>query len=243
MGLEDDSVGVKAEGLEDGGVGEVDVSWGPVVVPVEAADVLEVPADVEAVEAKVLVVDAAVDEELVEEAGDPRVETDIAATAVADVGAKVGEAAAELVEDDDLRLNIADLAQEDLFGDLLQDEELLLDLVDADSGADELVLVQEHEFVIAAAKVVGAKEVVEAVQRANTLPVVEGEGVSSRFEFSAVVGAMVRHGGCPGLEGKDEGQHSGKVELDKERHGVQFEERTNEDRKKEVMLKFEVSKE
>lgn len=121
----------------------------------------------------------------------------LVARVAAEVTTEVSQAGVELLEDDGLRLNLADLLGDDPgskiscelawcsnvgevclpLSHLLEDDETLLDDLDLLSAADNLLLLNDNllergEVV----KVVRAVEVIEVVQGGDSTPVVEGVG-------------------------------------------------------------------
>jgi len=68
------------------------------------------------------------------------VEAALVARAAAQVMTEVTEAGVELLEDDSLGLNLADLFEDDPLGHLLEDEETLLDDLDGLGVADDALL-------------------------------------------------------------------------------------------------------
>lgn len=101
------------------------------------------------------------------------------------------ESRGELVEDECLNLHFADLRKDDpdqitlgshqnilnmrhlLFRDFLQDEQSLLNKLNWQRGADELVLLDDNLLVQETVEVVDSEEVVEARQRLESKEVVE----------------------------------------------------------------------
>jgi len=84
-----------------------------------------------ALEAKVLDLELAVKvEELRTELGDLLVESRVFTTEAVEVVEEDVESSSELLEEDDLDFNFADLFQNQLFDQFLEDEQLLLNVAD-----------------------------------------------------------------------------------------------------------------
>jgi hypothetical protein len=96
---------------------------------------------------------------------------------VQQIGGEVAGRSKELVEDNSLGFNLANLLSDDSLCHLLENEETLLDDFDAFAVADELILLFDYGlFSNQTGEVVGAVEVIEAVEGGNTTPVVERNG-------------------------------------------------------------------
>ena len=166
-----------------------------VVVPVTAAGNNKLLPDVGAEETKVLQVDAAVRKnELGDQRRNTRVEADVSAGDAAKVEAKVTETRVELIQNENLALNVAELSQDEpmfgehqynhhqeredlLLGKLLHDCELLLDEQNLRSLTNRRLVDKNDLLVTETIEVSRAKEVVEAVQRRKASPVVEGDNI------------------------------------------------------------------
>jgi len=135
-----------------------------------------VAADIAAAEAEVVCGQRAVlGDDVAEVARDLGVEADVVAGSTTQVVAEEAERGVELLKDDGLGLNFADLFGDDPLGHLLNDEETLLDDFDALGVADELLILLNNSLAgDQALEVVGSVEVVEAGERGETAPVVEG---------------------------------------------------------------------
>jgi len=96
----------------------------------------------------------------------------------AQVGREVTRRGDELVEDNRLGLNFTNLFSDNLLGHLLEDEETLLDNLDALGVADEFFMLLDNSLLgdsgDRAREVVRAVEVIESVERGNAVPVAEG---------------------------------------------------------------------
>lgn len=139
----------------------------------------ELLSDVEPLESKVDVVQPeavlVLDEELEDLVRDVLVEAGEAAVEALQVPSEDVKAILELAKDDGLCLEIADGLENDLFGCLLENGQLLLHDVDLLCLADVL-LVQEDDLLVAGpVEVLGAEEPVEVVERLKAVPAVEGD--------------------------------------------------------------------
>jgi len=87
----------------------------------------------------------------------------------------------ELLEDNGLSLDLADLFCYDLSGHFLQHEESLLDNLDADGLANNLFLLLDHDLAADYAReVILAVKVVETVETGDTTPVIERSVATSQ---------------------------------------------------------------
>jgi len=179
-----------AEGTSDGSRG------GP-TVPVRALGDDVLLAEVETGESEVVGAQGRVRvHHVAEVAGDTAVVADAVLRLTAEVTAEGAHAGGELLEDDSLSLDVADLLGDDPLGHLLQDEETLLDDRDGLSVADELgILLDDGLREGGTAEVVGAVEVVEPGHRGEPSPVVEGVG-SAGIEILRLVGKGGRDDGA-----------------------------------------------
>jgi len=152
-------------------------------VPVVATSNREVRADFSASEAQVVAGQgtSGVDEVGVE-AGDIAVIADVAARDAAEVAGEAGEVGNNLVGDDGLGLDLADLFGDDSLGHLNQDSEALLDELDLNVLADQGVLRGDDLLADGAVEVVLTVEVIEARQGGDSVVVIEaGEAGDGRL--------------------------------------------------------------
>jgi len=114
-----------------------------------------------------------------EVAGNATVEANRVARHAVQVVAEKSDAGVELLEDDGLSLDLADLLEDDPLCHLLQDEQALLDDFDGLGVADNLGTgVDLLAEVDGAVEVIGAVEVVEVVERRQATPAVEGDATA-----------------------------------------------------------------
>lgn len=81
-----------------------------------------------------------------------------------------------------------------LLGQLLENDEPLLDDLDLLGAADELILLNEDLVVAGTVKVIGTVEVVEVVQGLVSTPVVEGVVTALGYRRSVLLVQCVRDG-------------------------------------------------
>lgn len=132
-----------------------------------AANRASTEAEVLAVEGAVGVVDASV------VASDAAVVADLVAGLARQITAEASEARVELLEDDCLGLDLADLLSDDPLGHLLEDNEALLDDLNLFGVADNVLLLLDHLGGVGVDEVAGAVEVVKVAHGRETTPVVE----------------------------------------------------------------------
>jgi len=101
-----------------------------------------------------------------------------------------------LLEHNSLGFNVTDLLGDDLLGHFLQHEELLLNDLDAQRLADNLLLLDDNLGGDLSRKVVRSVEVVKARERGETSPRVKA-GVTTVQALSLGV-----EGGCDGTAGE-----------------------------------------
>lgn len=179
----------RARGLELGDLrgddGLLDGDLGGARLPVEAGGADELRADVGAVEAEVLDDDGVVlVNELVDEGRDMRVVADRAARDVGQVGAEGLKAGHELVPDNGLDLDLADLGEDDTLGELGEDGELLLDDVDGLRLARD-GLGEDSLRVEATTEIALAVERVEVGHAVKATPIVQREAAEAGVEAAA----------------------------------------------------------
>jgi len=86
----------------------------------------------------------------------------------------------ELLEDDGLSLDFADLFGDDPLGHFLENEEALLDDLNGLAAADHFLLLLYDDLCLDfTAEVIGAIEVVEVREGRDSTPVIEGVRISS----------------------------------------------------------------
>jgi len=123
-----------------------------------------------------------------EVAGDSTVEADGAARNVAQVRAEAAEAGVELLKDDGLGLNCADLLRDNALGHFLENQEALLNDLNGLAVAHELAggsnLSRGRE---GSNEVVDSEEVVESREIGVATPVIEGDTAVASREISATV--------------------------------------------------------
>lgn len=160
-------------------------------IPVRARGHDSVLPKVRTAEAKIAVAQRAVrvhDAAVV--VGDVAVVADAARGVAHDVRAEVGEAGVELLKDDGLSLDFADLFADDPLGHLLEHEETLLDDLNGLAMADNfLLLLNDNLLADFTAEVIRAVEVVESGERRDAAPVVERVGVT-RGELDSIVNGL-----------------------------------------------------
>jgi len=132
-----------------------------------AADITSAEAEVLAVEGAVGVVDASV------VASNAAVVADLVTGLVCQITAEASEAGVELLKDDGLGLDLADLLSDDLLGHLLEDHKALLDDLNLLRVANNVLLLFDDLGKVRVGKVTGAIEVVEVAEGSVAAPVVE----------------------------------------------------------------------
>jgi len=164
-------------------------SRGSGVVPVGASGEDVVAAEVVARETEV--VDGqrvALIDNVAEVAGDGTVEADVAARDAAQVRAEATEAGVELLKDDGLGFNCADLLRNNPLSHLLENQEALLNDLNGLAVAHELAgsgdLSRGRE---GSNKVVNSEEVVESREIGVATPVIEGDTAVASREIGAAV--------------------------------------------------------
>jgi len=119
-------------------------------------------------------------------ASNATVEADVVTRDTVEVIAEETEAGMELLEDDGLGLNLADLLEDDPLGHLLEDNETLLDDLDGLGVADDLgLLLYDLGEVDGAVEVVRTIEVIEVIEGREATPVVEGDVVGAGEDLPA----------------------------------------------------------
>jgi len=134
-----------------------------------------------AVESEVVTAEGAVRvDDVAVVARDAAVIASTAARLVPDITAERAHARDELLEDDGLSLDLADLLSDDPLGHLLKDKETLLDDLDCLTVADHLrILLYDSLLLDFTSVVIGTVEVVEAREGRDSMPVIKGVGVAS----------------------------------------------------------------
>jgi len=160
-----------------------------------AAPVVTRGADVRATEvasgeAKVVGAEAAVAlEELVVERGNVRVVADTTAGVTAQVATEAVQAGVELLEDDGLALDLADLLSDDPLSHFLEDEETLLNDHDRLGMANKLLLFDNGDLARAEAGVVEVSITVKVIERAHgaeATPVIKVAGRTAGNDVSVL---------------------------------------------------------
>jgi len=119
-------------------------------------------------------------------AGDTTIVANAVAGMAPDIMAEGAHARLELLENDGLGLDLTDLLGDNPLGHFLNNEEALLNDLDALTVADKLrVLLDDDLAPHIASEVVGAVEVVETIERRDAHPVVEGDGRARRDGVSS----------------------------------------------------------
>jgi len=149
----------RAEGSRDRGRGSG-------IIPVGATNNNGVGTIVGTREAEVVAGERTVWEtDIAEVSSNGAVEANLVTRGTVEVTAEEVKAGAELLKDDGLSLNLADLLEDDPLGHLLEDEQALLDDLDGLSVADDLGLLFDGlAEVDRAIEVVYSVEVVEATE-------------------------------------------------------------------------------
>jgi len=106
-------------------------------------------------------------------AGNRRVITSVVARGAAQIGREVARRSNEWLEDNGLSLNFTDLLGDDPLGHLLENEETLLDDLDALGVTNDFLFLNNNLLGDETREVIGTVEVVEAVERRNSTPVFE----------------------------------------------------------------------
>jgi len=121
------------------------------------------------------------------------------------VMAKATHAVMELLKDDDLRLDFADLFCDYLLRKFFQDNETLLDNLDLLGVADSFFLLDYNLATFGTIKVSRAIEVVKVSEGCNAMPIVEGDGAGTRPRHKVLLN---RDWFCDGTcgDGQDQGQ-------------------------------------
>jgi hypothetical protein len=135
--------------------------------------------------------------------GDVGVVSDTATRLAPEVAAEAARARVELLENDGLSLDFADLLCDDALSHLLEDEKALLDDFDALGVADSLRLLNDGDRLLtelAVVEVAGAVEVVEVAHVLESTVIVEGVASATDNQVS---------GGSEGC-GSDTGRESRK---------------------------------
>jgi len=157
-----------------GVVGIVDGRRGRLVVPVRSANNNGGASDAMAAETEVLAAEGAVRaDEAGEMARNVAVVANLVSRGASQVVTEATKAAVELLKDDCLSLDFADLFSDDPLGHLLQDDKALLDDLDLFRVADYLIFMNNSLAEVGTVEVVRAVEVVEVVERSMSAPVVK----------------------------------------------------------------------
>lgn len=122
--------------------------------------------------------------------GNVGVISDVAAREAPEVAAESVQARVELLEDDGLGLDFTDLLGDDALGHLLEDEETLLNDLDALGVADDFLLLHDLDGAfaeVAVVVVVGAVEVVETTEGADSTVVIEGVRATGSYRMALSV--------------------------------------------------------
>jgi hypothetical protein len=140
-----------------------DRDGGSRIDPVSSTDSNDMASDIMTAEAKVVSRKAPVKViEILEVPDNVRVVTNLEARESVKISLEMTEAGVELLKDDGLGLDFADLLGDDAFGHLLEDGETLLDDDDALGVADELLFGDDGLGEVGMGEVVNAVEVIEA---------------------------------------------------------------------------------
>jgi len=151
--------------------GVVDGFRRPAVVPVGALNHDAVGADITTVEAEVVVGELSiVAEDPVVVSDDLIVVADVPAGLATDIVVEGPDAGPPLLENNGLGLDLADLLGDDLLGHLLEDNEALLDDLDALGVAHYVMLGLDVLLIVGGVEVVLAVEVVESVEGLVSTP-------------------------------------------------------------------------
>lgn len=194
-------------------VGKPDAAGGAGVIPVVATNNNGVGSNIASRETEVVRAEGAVvANDVAEVVDDVRVIADLVTRDAAEIVVEVVEARVELLEDDGLGLDFADLLGDDALGHFLEDNKTLLDDLDSLGVANNhFLLLNDLVDVDRGVKVVGAVEVVEVVQRLVASPVVERDCVSAtgyEGRATAVLDWSGHHSGNESSEGNsDLGEH------------------------------------
>jgi hypothetical protein len=210
-------VGVEGDiGIVSGLPGIANRRWGRGVDPVGAASDDGVASDVLSWKAPVVSAEWAVRlDDVPKVAGNIAIVANLVARGASQVVAEATHAAVELLEDNSLSLDFADLLCDDPLSHLLEDNKTLLDDLNLLGVADKLVLVDDGlAKVLGAIKVTRAIEVVEAIERRESTPVVERVWVSATRHVKSVLGDGLRdhtggHGSNQKQRSEDLGEHDG----------------------------------
>ena len=115
-------------------------------------------------------------EEVTEVAGNCLIESDAVTADAAQIASEASKAAVPLLEDYDLRLDIANVLGDNSFREFLKNNKSLLNNVDMVGTAHKLPLPDENLIETVAVEVVGSIEAIEVVQGGKASPVVEADG-------------------------------------------------------------------
>jgi len=108
--------------------------------------------------------------------GDRRVKSNMVAGGAAEIVAEKSEAGVELLEDDSLGLDLANLLGDDPLGHLREDEEALLDDFNGFTVADEFLICLNNSLGLDFAnEVLASVEIIKAGERRESTPVIEGD--------------------------------------------------------------------
>lgn len=146
----------------------------PRVIPVVSTWNPQVLSDVDTPEAEVSVAEGTIlIEQLQSEDRNAGVKTNIMTGLAPQIAPEIPQATSELFEDDDLRLDVANLLGDNLLRNLLDDGKLLLNDRDSLTLAYVLLPHEEDSIVPEAIEIADSEEVVETGQRGEPSPVVE----------------------------------------------------------------------
>jgi len=142
---------------------------------VGTTDEEEILAEVETVEAEIFDGKGTVNvEELRSELDNVLVETGFATVEEQQVICEDIESTSQLLDEEGLSLNFANLFKNHLLSEFLNDEQLLLNKVNGLSSTEQLIL-KEELLVLESEDIVDAEEIVEAIKRCKASPTVEVE--------------------------------------------------------------------
>lgn len=158
--------------------GSIDFRGRALVIPVVSSRDGILAAKVRTVEPKIVRAEGAVGvHDVAVVARDTTVIPDAVARLAPDVMAERAKAGVELLENDGLGLDLADLLGDNPLGHLLNDEKALLNDLNALAAADKLLVLLDDDLLLdGATEVIRAVEVIEAIERRDAHPVVEGDG-------------------------------------------------------------------
>jgi len=134
-------------------------------IPVGSTGNDGVAANIASAEAEVLAADGAIGvADASKVASNAAVVTDLVAGLTCQITAEASKARVELLKDDGLGLDLADLLSDDPLGHLLEDHKALLDDLDLLGVADNVLLLLNHLGELGVVEVTGAIEVVKVAE-------------------------------------------------------------------------------